>query len=109
MDWKKLLNTLVPLGANIASSLTGVSSISAIPSVIYAMENAFKGGSGPAKKQAVMETVLISLAVAEGLSKKDLIANEAFMDALDRCIDDFVVLENAIHWKKPIVTSVKQS
>ena len=101
--WKEILKIGLTIGTQVAGALIpGAGAVVAlIPQVIAAVEAAISGsGAGAQKKTAAMEAVMTALAIAEGITRKDLIDNGAAMDAIDHLIDDAVALENAIHWKK---------
>ncbi len=101
--WKQILTLGMSIGSQVASTLTGNSMISTIPQIVVAVENAIKGkATSEEKKATALEAVLVALTMAESVTRKDLVDNDAAMSAIDRLIDDIVALENAIHWKNPI-------
>jgi hypothetical protein len=103
VNWKKLLQ----VGTSIAAGLTGIAALNMIPDLVFTIEKLFVGkpGQGETKKGLVLEMVLYQISIAEGVSKRDLLNNEKFMDALDRAIDNVVEMYNAIAWKKTPINS----
>ena len=98
MNWKKLLQ----IGTSVAASVTGIGALAMIPDLVNTVEKLFFGkpGQGETKKAIVMEMILYSMTVSEGVSRRDLLDNEKFMDAMDKAIDAIVEMNNAIYWKK---------
>jgi hypothetical protein len=79
----------------------GLGAVALIPQIVSGVEAAFSAqGSGEAKKAAAMQATIVAITIAEGITQKDLVNNDAAMTAIDHLIDDAVALENAIHWKK---------
>lgn len=103
--WRQILAG-VKIGAGVAAGVvTGGAAapvIALIPSLVETVESAFSGqpGSGEKKKMLVLQMSLFSIAAAEGISQKDLVEDEAAMDAIDAIIEGCVAFDKAIKARK---------
>lgn len=103
--WKQILAGL-KIGAGIAGTvITGGAAapiLALIPALVGTVEDAFinQPGSGETKKRLVLQMSLFSIAAAEGISQKDLIEDEAAMDAIDQIIEGCVAFDKAIKARK---------
>lgn len=97
-NWKKLLQ----IGTGIAAGVTGIQALNYIPDIITTVEKLFAGKphEGETKKMLVLEMVLNTVSISEGITRRDLLNNEPFMNALDKAVDNMVEMYNAIYWKK---------
>jgi hypothetical protein len=102
IPWKQIFTLGLNIGSQVAAaSVPGLGAVAMIPQIVSNVEQAFSTpSSGDAKKAAALQATIVAISIAEGITQKDLINNDAAMAAIDRLIDDSVALENAIHWKK---------
>jgi hypothetical protein len=71
-----------------------------IPELVTSVQATFPSGTGAQKKEVVLKTVLATLQITEGISQRDFLNDEEFMDAVDDYIEAQVKLMKLFKKKK---------
>lgn len=74
--------------------------VTMLPSIILGVEQLMTGLKGNQKQQAVIEFAGFSLNIAEAISSKDIVDNDAFQEGLKQANDGIVKMLNASIWYK---------
>ena len=74
--------------------------IAMLPSIISGVETVYAGLKGDQKQQTVRDFIGTSLNIAEAISAKDIVDNDAFQDGLKQANDGIVKMLNASVWYK---------
>lgn len=101
--WRQLLG----IGSKIVSVVVpGAGVLAMIPELVISFQSTFPSGTGAQKKELVLKTVLMSLQATEGISQRDLLNDEEFMDAVDDYIEAQVKLMKLLKKKKEVSSTV---
>lgn len=87
INWRKVLKTGLDVGQSFLPRVVS-DAIDAIEDNVATMaDDGLLGWDGPQKRLAAIDTVLKSVAVAEGVSKRDLVDDAAVAAATQQAID----------------------
>lgn len=74
--------------------------ITMLPSIILGVEGLMTGLKGDQKQKTVIDFAGFSLNIAEAISQKDIVDNDAFQEGLKQANDGIVKMLNASVWYK---------
>lgn len=74
--------------------------ISMLPTIVSGVEAVYSGLKGNEKQKTVIDFVGTSLNIAEAISAKDIVDNNAFQEGLKQANDGIVKMLNASIWYK---------
>jgi len=74
--------------------------VTMLPGIIMGVENFMFGIKGNQKQAAVIDFAGFSLNIAEAISNKDIVDNDAFQEGLKQANDGIVKMLNASVWYK---------
>lgn len=96
-----IVGALGKVGGALGTIISVASNIPQIISLVERIASLFKGSvSGPDKKAVVMALVKDSIMAAEGITDKDIVDEQAFVEGLGEVVDGTVKMLNASVWYK---------